>query len=457
MTKKRDTRHLNSPNCIFAISMDKLFLALLLVAPLTAADLTLKDAARIALSDNPHIAAARSLESAAGARIAQAEAARLPRVHWQESVQGGNNPVYVFSSLLTQRQFSQSNFAVGSLVRPDPLQNFQSQLGVEQSVYDFGRTEARRREATTGKAIAEQETSRRRLEILVQTARSYYGAQLAGAGLRTAQKAVSSAEATLERSQALRTAGLATDADVLSVQVHLAGAKEEVIRRTEQAALANAALNHSLGRPLDTADTLATKLEAPLPATEASTQLARPELRMAALARDAAEARRDQASAMLRPEIGLRLMLEADRQNVVTKGGANWVAAASLRWNLFDGGQARQMRNEANHAIAAAGLDLRNAESGLRLQILQADSAVRASAEREKVTATTVQQAEETLRILRNRYAAGLATITDVLRAETALLDSETRRLAALHDRRLAAIEREAAAGTLTGDSNVLN
>jgi outer membrane protein len=457
MALKRDTCHPKSFDCISAVGMQKLVLLALLLAPLPAADLTLKDAARIALADNPHIAAARSLESAAAARIAQADAARLPRVQWQESVQGGNNPVYVFSSLLTQRQFSQSNFAIGSLVRPDPLQNFQSQLGIEQSVYDFGRTASRRKEAQFGQAMAEQETARRRLEVLIATSRSYYGAQLAAAGLLAAQKSVSSAEATLERSRALLAAGLATEADVLAVEVHLAGAREEVIRRSEQAGLARAALNHSLGRPLETDDILTTRLDAAIPETAPPAPVSRPELNMAALARDAAEARRDQASAMLRPEIGLRLVLEADRQNVVTKGGANWIAAASLRWNLFDGGQARQMRNEANHAIAAAAAELRHAESGLQLQILQAGSALRAAEEREKVTAATVQQATETLRILRNRYGAGLATVTDVLRAETALLEAETRRLAALHDRRIAAIEREAAAGALNGDSNVLN
>ena len=52
---------------------------------------------------------------------------------------------------------------------------------------------------------------------------------------------------------------------------------------------------------------------------------------------------------MLRPEIGIRLILEADRQNFVTKGGANWIAMGTFKWNLFDGGQARQMRAEAGH------------------------------------------------------------------------------------------------------------
>lgn len=436
--------------------MQKYLFAVLSTLPLAAADLSLADAARLALENNPAITAARQMESAAATRIRQADTARLPKVQWQESIQGGNNPVYVFSSLLTQRQFSQTNFAVPALVRPDPLQNFQSQIGIEQSVYDFGRTNARRREAETGRGMAAEERRRRELEILANTARAYYGALLADAGRAAAEQAMQSVEATRDRAIALRNAQMATDADVLAVEVHLATAREEIIRRAQQAEVARFALNHALGQPLDAAQTLTTPLIALPPHEPGVSAAQRPEVKMAALQEELAKARGEQAAAMLRPEIGLRLQLEADRQNFVTKGGANWIAMGTFRWNLFDGGMARQMRAEAGHAAAAAASETRSAASAVQLQIRQADSAIRAAAAREAVTNAAISQAKETIRILRNRYGAGLANVTEVLRAEAALLEAETRRLAALHDQRIARIEREAAAGTLTGDSNVL-
>lgn len=437
--------------------MQKFLIAFAAALPLAAADLSLAEAARLALEANPAITAARQQESAAATRVRQAETARMPRVQWQESVQGGNNPVYVFSSLLTQRRFNQGNFAVNALVRPDPLQNFQSQVGLEQSVYDFGRTQARRKEAETGQSLAAEERKRRELEILTHTARAYYGVLLAEAGAAAAEQALRSVEATRERAVALRNAQMATDADVLAVDVHLATAKEEIIQRRQQAEVARAALNHALGQPLDTAYTLTTPLSGFAGGeTPAVTSAQRPEVRMAALQEDLAKARGAQASAMLRPEIGIRFMLEADRQNFVTKGGANWLAMGTFRWNLFDGGMARQMRAEAGHAAAAAASETRAASSAVALQVRQADAAIRAAAAREQVTDAAINQARETIRILRNRYGAGLANVTEVLRAETALLEAETRRLAALHDQRVARIEREAAAGTLNGDSNVL-
>jgi outer membrane protein len=64
--------------------------------------------------------------------------------------------------------------------------------------------------------------------------------------------------------------------------------------------------------------------------------------------------------------------------------------------------------------------------------------------------------AEESLRITKNRYDVGMSTVTELLRNETALLDTRTRRLAAVYEQRIAAANLEFATGTLTRDSNVL-
>jgi len=73
------------------------------------------------------------------------------------------------------------------------------------------------------------------------------------------------------------------------------------------------------------------------------------------------------------------------------------------------------------------------------------------------VAAAAVAEAEESLRITQNRYQAGMANVTDLLRTETALLESRTRQLAAVHDERVAAAQLELAAGSLSAYSEVLN
>jgi outer membrane protein TolC len=79
-----------------------------------------------------------------------------------------------------------------------------------------------------------------------------------------------------------------------------------------------------------------------------------------------------------------------------------------------------------------------------------------AAQERIEVATAAVAQAEESLRITKNRYEAGLATVTDLLRNETALMQAKTRRLAAVYDQRVAAASLELATGILSENSDVL-
>lgn len=53
---------------------------------------------------------------------------------------------------------------------------------------------------------------------------------------------------------------MSTDADVLSIRVHLAGVREQQIRREADVALAQAALNDALGLPLESPHELSTPL-----------------------------------------------------------------------------------------------------------------------------------------------------------------------------------------------------
>ena len=53
--------------------------------------------------------------------------------------------------------------------------------------------------------------------------RSYYDALLSAEQLNAADQAMRSAQADLDRAEAVRSAGMSTDADVLSIRVHLAG------------------------------------------------------------------------------------------------------------------------------------------------------------------------------------------------------------------------------------------
>ena len=225
--------------------------------------ISLKEAARHSMARSKVIEASSAASDAASARVTEAKSGWLSKVTYWESWTRSDNPVFVFSSVLTQRQFSESNFDVGDLNRPDFLNNFQSLVTGDQPLYDAGRNKHAVRTAKLGEDVSREDRRRNQLEVIAQVTRFYWDTQLGAEEVRITSQAMRSAEADLERSEARRTSGMATDADVLSIRVHLAGVREEQIRRTADLDVARAAMNDAIGLPLDSVHFLTTPL-APL-------------------------------------------------------------------------------------------------------------------------------------------------------------------------------------------------
>jgi outer membrane protein len=409
------------------------------------------------------MAAAAESGRAADARLEEARGGRLPKVNYSESWVRSDNPVFVFSSLLTQHQFGLDNFAIGPLNRPGFLNNFQSLVTVNQPIYDAGQTHHAVKAAQLGRQLTDEEKRRVQMELVAGVARAYYGAILASGNLKAAEQAERSAEADLERAQSVRTAGMSTDVDVLSIRVHLAAVNEQRFQRAADLDVARAALNDAMGLPLDTPHKLTTPLtpaalpDSTLAQIEHGASEERPEMRQSRLNSLLAKNQIDSARGNYLPQVGFLGAFEADRQRFVTMGGANWTAGITLKWNLFNGLSDRARIEEAAAGLRQADAQTRRADSAVRLEVRRDYADLRAAEQRIEVAKASVAEAEESLRITQNRYEAGMSNVTDLLRTETAVLESRTRYLAAVHDQRVAATMLELAAGRLNADSEVLN
>ena len=119
----------------------------------------------------------------------------------------------------------------------------------------------------------------------------------------------------------------------------------------------------------------------------------------------------------------------SDRRRFVTRGGANWMVAGGLRWNVFDGFADRARIEEARHESQRARAQERVMESGAKLEARRAFSDLRASRQRIEVSRAASAMARESLRITKDRYEAGLTGVTDLLRTEVALLEAQLREL----------------------------
>ena len=165
---------------------------------------------------------------------------------------------------------------------------------------------------------------------------------------------------------------------------------------------------------------------------------------------------RKAAKAEFGPKIALFGSTERDAMAWGGPSGTNWTAGARLDLNLFAGGAQKAQLAEATANASKAKHTVEWFRSGVQMEVRRAYLDGDAAAQRATVAREAVEQAKESLRIVKNRYEAGLTTVTELLRAQTAQLDATTTYLAALQDWQVARAQLERAAGVLTPESALI-
>jgi outer membrane protein TolC len=414
--------------------------------------LTLEEAMKRAQGET---ADARALASAIGeadARIQRAQSGFWPRVDVSETIQRGNQPVFVFGSLLSQRRFTAANFAIPALNQPDAVTNTRTGVVLEQSVFDAGLTRLGVEAARLNREMTVTTRDAARQDLAFRAAQAFVRVLQLDATVRATDAAVAAAESDRQRAGARREIGLVTEADVLTVDVHLADMRQRQIAAAGDLAVARIQLADALGLPLTAPVVPVRPAARPVPpnvealVTEALTT--HPGLRRADVHVQLADNGQRTARAAFLPTVGLQAAWEF---NGTTFGAqqSSWLVGAEVRVNVFRGfGDAARIA-EARHAQARAAAERERVERSIEVEVRGALAQLAATRAREEAGRAALTQARESQRIVRDRYDAGLATVTDVLRAAQATLDAESRAANAEMDVILQTIALDRALGRL--------
>ncbi len=392
-----------------------------------AADWTLSRALARALQHSRRLRAADAGERAARAAIAAARAGWLPELNVSEGLTRSDDPVFVFGSLLRQHRFGAGNFSVPLLNRPGALNDWQSSVQAQISLWDGGQTLAAMRGARLG--LAQSGEARRGLEsaVIAEVAAAYFGLRQSRAGREAARLAVEAARASEHDAEARYHAGMAVEADRLSAAVYLARMQQMLAAAQAGVVVARSELNRLLGRPLQAPLPLAAApaFAEPLPPTleewQSRAARLRPDLAQAAQQIELAQTRVRAADAAFWPQVGAFAGAERDQPDVTGAGGSNWMAGVTLHWNLFHGGADAARRKQAIEGLEAARELAASLRSQARAQVLGAWEGWRTAQLELALSRKTVTQAAAALAILRRRYQNGLISISQLLGAETAL------------------------------------
>jgi outer membrane protein TolC len=419
--------------------------------------LTLRQAIDQALGQNPQAQIAHADVQAASAAISLARTGLLPNLNFVEDLSRGNDPVYVFGTKLRQQRFAQSDFSIGSLNRPTPTGNFATRITGSWMLFDGFATEDHLRGANLAAKSAASMTGAIHQGIVLEVVQVYQSVLYAQRGVDIAQHEEQTAESLVHEAQTRVKAGLNVDSDLLAAQVNLAERQQERIAAEGGLENAWAELETAMGSDVTLHPALQpleakTYPERVLTDDLAAALKARPDLQALRLRSDAQQQAVHADKAAFLPQVSAYGNWETDRPTFAGNGGNNWVAGVQLNLDVLPiAKRAHLHEEEAAQQTAAA--EERSTELQIRLAVNRAFTGHVTAARMVATARAAMDQSSEELRILRNRYDAGLATINDLLRAEDVQRQSQTDYWRAAYGNTVAYAELLYATGQLTPDS----
>jgi outer membrane protein TolC len=400
--------------------------------PVTAQEipkLSLQEAIDLAVTRNRQLRAAGERQEAAARGVGQARGAFFPRVDIVEGFSYTDKPTLVFSSLLDQASFKQQNFALSSLNNPTPLTNLSSQIRLEQPLYTGGRLSANLAQARANAEAFEETAKRMRQEVIFRVTEAYYTSLLADGNLQVVERALRSARAHMERAEDLFNKGLAVRADFLRTEVLAGSLERERLEAENAVTISRSRLRQLMGidakqfQLTERVGADALPIE-DLDALAARAKEVRPDLKVREKELEKAGEMVRVAEADYFPSLGFATQFEGNTRKF-TSSGESFAVFLTARWNLFNGFTTQEKVKEAQAQLRQAQLLRDDLAQTVAIDVEEAYLSLLAARRQVTVASENVSQAEESLRILRDRYDAGLARNIDVLDGETALKRAE--------------------------------
>ncbi|MBU1344912.1 MAG: TolC family protein [Proteobacteria bacterium] len=417
-------------------------------------DLTLSKAVETALSGNPGLQAAGFASLSAREKVLQARSGAMPQVQLTEQGTRTNNPMWAFGTRLNQETITTRDFDPARLNNPDSITNYATVFSVTWPVYDSGQTWYGLKQAHLNQEAAAFFADQTRHQVIAATISAYIKTLLAQENKVVLHQITETARAHLKLIQSRYTGGFVAKSDLLRAQVHIADLEQQLAEAGSRINIARCQLNVVMGVAPDFDGTLSTPLKPGDPIQGSldswiSTALSnRPDLKNLTLQKRIAQKEIDKSRASRYPSVNLTGNYEIDSEDF-QDSGTNYTIGAAVSMPLFTGGRISSRIREARINLKQTQTMLQGLEQQICGQIRQAFFNAQSAWERIQVAGSAIGQAEESLRIVRNRYDSGLFTLTDLLDVEDMVQQTRTNQLKAVHDYKAAAVSLYLAAGTI--------
>ena len=419
--------------------MTRAILILLLAAPAAAQtplSLSLEDAVQRAASRSPRVAEAQAREAAARSTVVARQALSRPTLTGSAGYLRTNH-VEAFGVGQPDGQFL--------ILFPDIPDNYRARAEMAIPLYTGGRVSALVEAAEADRRASEAERRTAEADVRLETTRAYWALVTSRGRVNVLEQTLTRNDAWVRDVRARVDTGLLPPNDVLSAEAQRARQSVRLVQARQDAALAEMTLARLIGEtPGATSITPSTNVNeaaadvAALSATPVDALIARAREsrseRTALLDRVAsARSGADAAAAARAPQITGVAAVEPSSPNVrffprTDRWRTSWDLGVSVTWPVWDAGRSRA---EAAAALAQADAiqqRVREFDDIVAVEVRDRVMAIATSREALVASDQAVSAAGEARRVIEERFAVGVATSTEVLDAQLALLEAELER-----------------------------
>jgi outer membrane protein TolC len=386
--------------------------------------LTLQETIDIALRNNREIQAAKLTVTKSQAGVSEAQAAQALQVGLSSTARAGGSPLLIGEVPRT-----------GANTTTDIQGTVEATYNILNSGRDASRVKAAQEQVNFDQLDLLRIEQKLRGDVLT----AYYDLQEAGSSVIINKAAVTDATRSLSDAQLQEKAGVGTKFDILRAQVQLANANQDLTRSQGQQQISQKKIAQLLSVN-DNTEYQAADAVKELGSWDFSLEDSlivafknRPELKQQLVRRSVSEQQEIIASAADSAQVNLFANYSLSKViNNTTPLQDQYSVGARLTWNFWDGGAAgaRSSQEKINQEIAEN--QFTTIRNQIRFEIEQAYNNLSTNKKNIVTSTQALQQAEESLKLARLRFQAGVGTQTDVIQAQTELARARGNRITAI-------------------------
>lgn len=430
-----------------------LFLVMMLaVAPFAYSQrvnvLTLPDAIAIGREHNRALKISRAKADAASAKASEATTNLLPSLKLSASYQRLSDvpPFAVTIPKTLPPPLGGSTFSIA----PTVLNTYNARVSFQQPIFTGFKLESNSRAAHALAEASEFDWRNDEADLVLTITTAYWMLYQAVETRAFMDENVARLENVRRDTDNLLKAGLATRNDVLKVALQWNNAKLSQIDAANDVQLAMMNLNNIIGQPLDTQLELASK---PMSPSYEDAGLKKNALDRALTSRSdlqAMQARVEASKAVVSaaqgnwwPQVFLVGGYTYARPNpryqpTLDAFKGTWDVGVQMQFDLWNWGATADQSDQAKAQLVQTEMLFEQLKENVSLDVKRQILAVERAREKVGIAALAIDQAEENQRTMNDKYKQGLATATDLLDANVALLQAKTNHSGALVEHEVA-------------------